>query len=147
MRVGCFCSYALNPAFVESLQVTSRGWLWYYFPHFSCVWVPRAFAHSDWLSMCLGFLLLAAIKLTHSEDPSTFPITLNYAVCWNYSPTLAIMLLMHVALHAPVTLCSVIAWVLHWLCRCPMPSNMSVNLLISSALSCPYADSTVYCQD
>lgn len=114
------------------------GWLWYNFSWFSCVWVPTAFAHSNWPSMCLGFLLLAAIKLTHSEDSSTFSITLNYAVCWSCSPTLAIMLLMHVALHAPLTLGSVIAWVLHYLSRCPMPSNMPVNLLISSALSCPY---------
>jgi len=49
------------------------------------------------------FLLLAAIKLAHSEDSSTFPITLNYAVCWSCSPTLAVMLLTRIALHAPLT--------------------------------------------
>lgn len=84
---------------------------------------------------CVCFLLLVAIKLTHSEDSSTFPITLNCAACWSCPPTLAITLFACTALHAPLALCLVIVWVLHCLSKCPMPHNMSVNLFISSALN------------
>lgn len=131
MKVDCLFPYT-EPHFCGILaSYIWEGGCGTIFPVLT-VCVSQGSVHIQIDSACACFFITCS---NHSEDSSTFPITLNYTVCWSSSPTLALMLTTLVALHASLTLPSVTAWVLKCPSRCPMPSNVPGNLLISSALS------------